>query len=70
MAKVEGDKVKVGLSDFSQKLAGEISNIEMPEEGDQVNQDKLVGSMKQENSQARYMLPFLVRKSVWDVAIV
>jgi len=50
VAKVEGDKVKVGLSDFSQKLAGEISNIEMPEEGDQVNQDKLVGSMKQENS--------------------
>lgn len=43
-AKVEGDKVKVGLSDFSQKLAGEISYIEMPEEGDQVNQDKVVGS--------------------------
>jgi glycine cleavage system H protein len=34
----------VGLSDFSQKLAGEISYIEMPEEGDQVNQDKVVGS--------------------------
>jgi glycine cleavage system H protein len=43
-AKVEGDKVKVGLSDFSQKLAGEISYIEMPEEGVQVNQDKVVGS--------------------------
>jgi glycine cleavage system H protein len=43
-AKVEGDKVKVGLSDFSQKLAGEISYIEMPEEGGQVNQDKVVGS--------------------------
>ena len=42
-AKVEGDKVKMGLSDFSQKLAGEISNIEMPEEGGQVNQEKVVG---------------------------
>jgi glycine cleavage system H protein len=42
-AKVEGDKVKVGLSDFSQKLAGEISYIEMPEEGVQVNQGKVVG---------------------------
>jgi glycine cleavage system H protein len=42
-AKVEGDKVKVGLSDFSQKLAGEISYIEMPEEGGQVNQVKVVG---------------------------
>lgn len=43
-AKVEGDKVKVGLTDFSQKLAGEISYIEMPEEGDEVNQDDVVGS--------------------------
>ena len=42
-AKVEGDKVKVGLNDFSQKLAGEISYVEMPEEGGQVNQDKVVG---------------------------
>lgn len=41
--KVEGNKVKVGVSDFSQKLVGEISNIEMPEEGGQVNQDKVVG---------------------------
>ncbi|MEA1964737.1 MAG: glycine cleavage system protein GcvH [Candidatus Aerophobetes bacterium] len=43
-AKVEGDKVKVGLNDFSQKLAGEISYIEMPEEGDEVKQDDAVGS--------------------------
>jgi len=43
-AKVEGNKVKVGLNDFSQKLAGEISYIEMPEEGDEVEQDEVVGS--------------------------
>lgn len=43
-AKVEGEKVKVGLNDFSQKLAGEISYIEMPEEGDQVKQNEVVGS--------------------------
>ena len=43
-AKVEGNKVKVGLNDFSQKLAGEISYIEMPEEGDEVKQDEAVGS--------------------------
>ncbi len=42
-AKVEGDKVKVGLNDFSQKLAGEISYIEMPEEGSQVKQNEVVG---------------------------
>ncbi len=44
--KVEGDIVKVGLNDFSQKLAGEISYIEMPEEGDQVNQDGVMGSIE------------------------
>ena len=44
--KVEGDIVKVGLYDFSQKLAGEISYIEMPEEGDQVNQDGVMGSFE------------------------
>jgi len=44
--KVEGDIVKVGLNDFSQKLAGEISYIEMPEEGDQVNQDGVMGSFE------------------------
>ncbi|MCD6472074.1 glycine cleavage system protein GcvH [Candidatus Aerophobetes bacterium] len=43
-AKVEGDKVRVGLNDFSQKLAGEISYIEIPEEGDEVKQDDAVGS--------------------------
>ena len=43
-ARVEEDKVKVGLTDFSQELAGEISYIEMPEEGDEVKQDDVVGS--------------------------
>ena len=34
----------MGLSDFSQKLAGEISYIEMPEEEGQVKQNNVVGS--------------------------
>ena len=42
--RVEGDEAVVGLNDFSQKLAGEISYIEMPEEGDEVKQDEAVGS--------------------------
>lgn len=44
--KVEGDLTTVGLNDFSQKLAGEISYIEMPEEGDQVNQGDVMGSFE------------------------
>lgn len=42
--RVEGDEAVVGLNDFSQKLAGEISYMEMPEEGDEVKQDEAVGS--------------------------
>jgi len=42
--RVEGGEAVVGLNDFSQKLAGEISYIEMPEEGDEVKQDEAVGS--------------------------
>jgi len=42
--RVEGDETVVGLNDFSQKLAGEISYIEMPEEGDEVKQDEAIGS--------------------------
>lgn len=42
--KVEGNKAVVGLTDFAQKLAGEISFIELPEEGDEVEKDSVVGS--------------------------
>lgn len=42
--RAEGEEAVVGLNDFSQKLAGEISYIEMPEEGDEVKQDEAIGS--------------------------
>lgn len=42
--KLEGDIATVGLTDFSQKLAGEMSFIEMPEEGSKVTKDEVVGS--------------------------
>ena len=42
--KVEGDKAKVGINDFTQKLAGELSYIELPSEGDTASQDEAIGS--------------------------
>ncbi len=42
--KVEGNKAVIGLTDFTQKLAGEISFVELPEEGDEVEKDSVVGS--------------------------
>ena len=42
--RVEGNKAVVGMDDFSQKLAGELSYVELPGEGDEVSQDEAVGT--------------------------
>ncbi len=42
--KVEGDTAVVGIDDFSVKLAGEFSYIELPSEGDAVKMGEAVGS--------------------------
>jgi len=44
--KVEGDTARVGLIDFAQKMAGDISYVEMPFEGDEVSQDSEVGTVE------------------------
>ncbi len=45
--KKEGDnKVRVGLDDFSQKLAGELSFIELPDTDNEVSQDEVIGSFE------------------------
>ncbi len=45
-AKVEGNRVKVGITDFTQKRAGEISYVESPMKGDKVSQDDEVGTIE------------------------
>ena len=45
-AKVENDTVLMGATDFAQKLAGEITYVELPEKGRPVQQDKPFGSME------------------------
>lgn len=45
-ARVEGRKVVVGITDFAQKLAGDISYVDMPEEGDEVEQGERVGTIE------------------------
>jgi glycine cleavage system H protein len=42
--KKEGEVLRVGLNDFSQKLAGELSFIELPETDDEVETDQVIGS--------------------------
>jgi len=45
-ARVQGDTVVVGITDFAQKLAGDISFVDMPEEGDEVEQGERVGTIE------------------------
>jgi glycine cleavage system H protein len=45
-AKVEGNKVIVGTTDFAQKLAGQVVYVELPSTGKTVEQGKPCGSME------------------------
>jgi glycine cleavage system H protein len=44
--RMEGDVATVGVTDFYQKLAGEISYLELPSEGDEFSQDDVVGTVE------------------------
>jgi glycine cleavage system H protein len=45
-AKVEGNEVTMGTSDFAQKLAGQIVYVELPSVGRSLEQGKPCGSME------------------------
>lgn len=45
-AKVEGDTVTMGATEFTAKLAGEITYVDLPEEDDEVTQGKPFGSIE------------------------
>ncbi|MFC2154540.1 glycine cleavage system protein GcvH [Candidatus Altiarchaeota archaeon] len=45
-AKIEGETAKVGVTDFTQQMAGEISYVQMPFDGDEVKKDDQVGTIE------------------------
>jgi glycine cleavage system H protein len=45
-ARMDGDLVVVGVTDFAQKLAGDIVYVDMPMEGDEVTRDKPFGTIE------------------------
>ncbi|WLR50489.1 glycine cleavage system protein GcvH [Bacillus tianshenii] len=44
--KVEGDKVRVGITDFAQSELGDIVFVELPEVGDEIEADEPFGSVE------------------------
>ncbi len=45
-ARIDGDSVVMGTTDFAQKLAGDIGYVELPEEGRKIQQGKPFGSIE------------------------
>ena len=45
-AKIEGDKVKVGMSDFAQKQLNDIVYVELPSAGDEITQNEPFGTLE------------------------
>ena len=45
-AKVEGDKVKIGMIDFAQKQLNDIVYVELPSAGDEVTQNEPFGTLE------------------------
>ena len=56
--RIEGDSAVIGITDFAQEELGAISGIELPDEGDEVEQDDSVGSIEARKTVADIYAPF------------
>ncbi|MBI2354813.1 MAG: glycine cleavage system protein GcvH [Deltaproteobacteria bacterium] len=56
--RVEKGYAVIGISDFAQEELGLVSGVELPEEGDEVEQDDSVGSIEARKTVAELYAPF------------
>lgn len=56
--RIEGNSAVIGITDFAQEELGPISGVELPEEGDEVEQDDSVGSIEARKTVADIYAPF------------
>jgi glycine cleavage system H protein len=56
--RIESDSAVIGITDFAQDELGAISGIELPDEGDDVEQDDSVGSIEARKTVADIYAPF------------
>jgi glycine cleavage system H protein len=56
--RVEGNSAVIGITDFAQEELGAISGIELPEDGDEVEQDDSIGSIEARKTVADLYAPF------------
>jgi len=67
--RVEKDSAVIGITDFAQEELGLISGVELPDEGDEVEQDDSLGSLEARKTVAEVYAPFsgIVRNINHDV---
>ncbi len=53
----EGNKAVVGITDFAQEALGAIASVELPEEGDEVEQEDSMGSVEARKTVAELYAP-------------
>jgi glycine cleavage system H protein len=55
--KIEGDKVRVGITDFAQHALGDIVFVELPEEGTEITAGQSFGSVESVKTVSELMAP-------------
>jgi glycine cleavage system H protein len=55
--RIEGNRAVVGITDFAQEELGTIAAIELPDEGDQVEQEDSMGSVEARKTVAELYAP-------------
>lgn len=55
--RIEGNRAVVGITDFAQEELGTVAAVELPEEGDQVEQEDSMGSIEARKTVAELYAP-------------
>jgi glycine cleavage system H protein len=56
--RIENGSAVIGITDFAQEELGTVSGVELPDEGDEVEQDDSVGSVEARKTVADIYAPF------------
>jgi glycine cleavage system H protein len=56
--RIENGSAVIGITDFAQEELGLVSGVELPEEGDEVEQDDSIGSVEARKTVAQLYAPF------------
>lgn len=56
--RIENNSAVIGITDFAQEELGTISGLELPDEGDEIEQDDSIGSIEAHKTVASIYAPF------------